>query len=148
MEITQWEHKRILDQSQIEELGNQGWEAVGFTSNGIVLLKRPCGTVDINVKEASNNNTQLLEKLLECNNNNTKLLEKMGEVLISIKDMLVPIQQEQKNNDVASQPISNWIEFQEKMKGKPVNTWTKEELELGCALEKANISNETGYIGY
>ncbi len=148
MEITQWEHKLLQGKSELMELEKKGWESVGLTSNNCLLLKRPCGTVDINVKEPSNNNTQLLEKLLECNNNNTKLLEKMGEVLISIKDMLVPIQQEQKNNDVASQPISNWIEFQEKMKGKPVNTWTKEELELGCALEKANISNETGYIGY
>ncbi len=83
MEITQWEHKRIPGQSQIEELGNQGWEAVGFNSNGSVLLKRPCGTVDINVKEPSNNNTQLLEKLIAT----------MTEVNENLKSIKIDINQ-------------------------------------------------------
>lgn len=47
MEITKWEYKNTLgNQENLNQLGKQGWEAVGIEGNG-VLMKRPCGRLQV-----------------------------------------------------------------------------------------------------
>ena len=47
MEITKWECKRIdYDDKEVAALGKQGWEPYGY-SNGTIVLKRPCGRLQV-----------------------------------------------------------------------------------------------------
>ena len=49
MDITKWEYMEAHrdEITKLNELGKQGWEAVG-SDNGTVTLKRPCGRIHVN----------------------------------------------------------------------------------------------------
>jgi hypothetical protein len=49
MDITTWEYKRGSgSEKDINEIGKQGWEAVGISTSGDILFKRPSGILHIN----------------------------------------------------------------------------------------------------
>ena len=50
--IPKWEYKTGYGSNEIEELGKQGWEAVGiFPKSGSIFLKRPCGKIRVQEKQ-------------------------------------------------------------------------------------------------
>lgn len=57
MEITKWEYQKLYfnntGEDKLKELGKKGWECCGMAQlygNAIVLLKRPCGRLQIREK--------------------------------------------------------------------------------------------------
>ena len=62
MEITKWEYlKDMFGESELNELGKKGWEVCGCDKNGCVILKRPCGRIQVvekvNGVEVNRNNS-------------------------------------------------------------------------------------------
>lgn len=50
MDITKWEYRKVSTQtheSELDELGKQGWEAFA-TDSAKIILKRPCGRIHVN----------------------------------------------------------------------------------------------------
>ncbi len=56
--ITKWEYRTQYEYvgnhsktTSLNDLGQQGWEAVGIEKNGQVLFKRPCGKIRVQEKQ-------------------------------------------------------------------------------------------------
>ncbi len=60
MELTKWEYCSVFESGNTDTLlqqrGAKGWEAVGIYSGGAVLMKRPCGKIQVREVPAGERN--------------------------------------------------------------------------------------------